>query len=791
VAGILLAVAVGIFGVLAVLAWSLGSSLKGGAQRFGELLLWLVMLMQTLADVGQAASSATPAILQPLYGAILSFQLQGPVTIHQACLKGVPPFLGQMLLFAALLVGCVALFALAFRQRSALLRKRAVSPGCASVAHRLRRLLAIGLCFVLSAIYARACNVALATVYCSEQRLPSDVAASLNGIRDVDLGSVGADGLVSVLLLQDNSSSFVCYRGDHLPAAVLAWLTIVVFIIGFPVWSVAWSWQLSRALAAQMPDGHAKLDAAADTTLPCKDPAAAFFAATTYRPAVFFFRHAELAGFLALAAILVFWHFPQSAGSYGAKAAVTCLVLLGVAASLVWLHPHYRDERWRVPVRLGSLVLAGLMAVVNAVSGAASLHNGGSRESTALTALVWCIIVCALLWLLLLVVSVGRSLIQGAKAEARLLQLRQTLAHSVKKRTPSRDGGGAGKDVQPGAADRQRLQVTATGPREARRSAGVSADVSTVKAGPYDGNDPASRRWYVPPAHPSTGSRRASRPSLFGFAKEQLELRAGDGRGLHGDAAADLVRALAAGYRADASPSQPPALLPLALRREVGGRVSFADIGAHASAFAVRNPLGASRNDDDSAPPAAGSARRSLSALGVLKPQLLHGLHTFAGAAAAQTMPHPLRRHSGRPGSFVLDASRGGGPDAVEAARRSTAHTRVLRASAFDPTPSEPATVSARELAKSSLSACGAPPGAAAIGMDAEIAADAVAAVAAVPPALPSHATARAVRLSCGMGGGFMQHQRPSHTAVTFGLAAARAPAGGTKTAPTKRSDIW
>jgi len=436
--------------------------------------------------------------------------------------------------------------------------------------------------------------------------------------------------------------------------------------------------------------------------------------------------------------------------------------------------------------------------VVNAVSGAASLHNGGSSESTALTALVWCMVVCALLWLLLLIVSVGRSLIQGAKAEARLLQLRRTLAHSVKKRTPPRDVGGSGKAVETGVADRKRLRVTAIGPREARRSGAVSADVSSAKAGRYDGNDPASKRLYVPPALPSSSgsSAGARRPSMFGFAKEQLELRAGDGRGLQGDAAADLVRALAAGYRPDASPAQPEALLPLALRREVGGRASFADIGAHASAFAVRNPLGASRNDDDSALPAAGSARKSLSALGGLKPERLHGLHAFAGAAAAQLVPYPLRRPSGRPGSFVLDAPRDGGPEADEAsaARRTAAHIRVLRASAFGPTPSEPATVSAREDAKSSLSACGAPLGAAATGMDAEAAADAVTSLAAAPPAPAKRAKARAVRLSGGAGGGLMHQQRPSHTAVTFGLAAARAPAGGNKSASTAQrnhADTW
>jgi hypothetical protein len=280
---------------------------------------------------------------------------------------------------------------------------------------------------------------------------------------------------------------------------------------------------------------------------------------------------------------------------------------------------------------------------------------------------------------------------------------------------------------------------------------------------------------------------------MFGFAKEQLELRAGDGRGLQGDAAADLVRALAAGYRADVSPAQPEAFLPLALRREVGGRASFADIGAHASAFAVRNPLGASRNDDDSAPSAAGPTRRSLSALGAPKPDLLHNLHTFAGAAAAQSMPYPLRRPSGRPGSFVPDAARVGGPETDEAAtaRRPAAHTRVLRASAFGPTPAEPAAASAREDAKRLLSACGSSPGAATTGVDAETAADALAAL---PSAPAKHAKARAVRLSGGVGGGLLHQQRPSHNAITFGLAAARAPASGNKPASAAQrshADTW
>jgi len=465
---------------------------------------------------------------------------------------------------------------------------------------------------VLSAAYARACNIALATVYCSEQRLPSDVAASLNGIRDSDLSAVDTDGLVSVLLLQDNSNSFVCYRGDHLPAAVLAWLTVVVFLVGFPVWSVVWSWQFSRALAAQMPNGHAKPDAATETSLPRKDPAASFFAATTYRPAVFFFRHAELAGFLALAAILVFWHLPQSAGSYGAKAAVTCLVLLGVAASLVWLRPHYRDERWRVPVRLGSLVLAGLMAVVNAVSGAASLHNGGSSESTALTALVWCMVVCSLLWLLLLIVSVGRSLIQGAKAEARLLQLRRALAQKPKKRIVARAAHAGGRGGQEG------------------RSSMVYND-SRRKIGNHDAGLANSGRKYIgaEPDHPAIQEGR------FAFASEQQQRR---GVVIDSAAPAEVLKTLTSGFgkgahsaARDDAPTG-PAPLPLALRRELADAALAGEVELSAGGFAVRNPLGRHASD----PPAldAGSKRPSLS-LHPVRSELLPALRYASGGASA------------------------------------------------------------------------------------------------------------------------------------------------------------
>lgn len=518
-----------VFSLLALLARCLGSTLQGGLVRFGELVLFLVMMMQTLAEVGQASSAPQPPLLRPIYAGIAAFQLSAGITIHQNCLTGLPPFLGDALLLAFGIVCSVILMAAAaLKQRVKATAAKsenapdAVSGPCTRVAasvwlqrciqrsagrsvcsrpcssdskgystgdgvnskrdaargvRGMGRGLTFALCFALSVAYARSCNTVFTLLHCSTTRIPADLAASMNGVSVKLLSAADSSGLVDVLQLQ-SAPSFMCYRGAHAFPAALAWIAAVVYLLGFPVWSLVRTLRFVRAYRLQLPSNK-RVDVragGASEGFVASDPAVDFFARTTYRPPRFFYRHIELVAVVILAALLVFWQYPQSTGAYAAKAAVTCLLLLALACSLLTLRPHYTDDAWRVPVLIGSQAISAIVAVMNALlgarhqqlllsgesssssSGSASSSSASSNDSSggssdseavfstsAIEGVSYLLVAATAVWLAVLLGSVGRSLVKGARAEGRLRALQERMAAAAAAAAKS---GKAGKTAK-------------------------------------------------------------------------------------------------------------------------------------------------------------------------------------------------------------------------------------------------------------------------------------------------------------------------------------------------------
>lgn len=632
--GILVAFATGMFTALLLIARCLGSTLKGGASRFTEMVLFVVMMMQTLAEVGQASAASQPALLAPLYAGIAAFQLQGGVSIHQNCLKGIPPFTDAVLLMMFTIVATVALVCISawqVRQQAGAAGKASGKSGDSEDAaaaggwrgklrkccqgDRAARRLVYGLCFALSIAYARTVNVVFQMVHCVAQSLPVDMVAGMNGADVELLATADGRGLVPGVLQLQSSTSFICYRGAHRAVGVLAWITAFVYLGGFFIWSFIRSVRFVKAYRLQLPSLKRADTAAAGggtaSGFVAKDAAADFFARTAYRPAIFYFRHFEFVSFLALGAMLVYWHHPASAGAYAAKAVVTCLILTGLAASMLVLKPHYAEDAWRAPVRVGSFVVAGLVAVMNALLGASELPGSPAVAQSALDAMGYVLIIAAVVWVLLLLVFVGRSLVQGAKAEAKVRELQDAIrtasgrlarsgqappakAASAGRKDGSEEGGprrcgkcrsaaheawlwllGEGKPRAPAvstrftrsSSGRQVIAVAATGPRE--------------------------------PAGARAKAKRSSSSRALQYAMEQLQQREMLGGAGGSGASQDMLKALAAGYGSGAGSHHDADVvgtaLPLALRRDVLARLDAEGGGAGAGpdGFAVHNPLSA------------------------------------------------------------------------------------------------------------------------------------------------------------------------------------------------------
>jgi hypothetical protein len=66
-----------------------GGTVKGGMARIVPLLLWLVMTVQTLAQVARVSSPSLPPLLQVLFRYVALIQLQG-IVLPPSCTGGYP-----------------------------------------------------------------------------------------------------------------------------------------------------------------------------------------------------------------------------------------------------------------------------------------------------------------------------------------------------------------------------------------------------------------------------------------------------------------------------------------------------------------------------------------------------------------------------------------------------------------------------------------------------------------------------------------------------------------------------
>jgi hypothetical protein len=228
-----------------------GGSVAGGSARALDLLVWVVALLQLLAQVGRSAEPGLPPLIASTFQFLAAFQFES-VAIPAACWSGYA-FTPQVTLMAAALALSAALgIVILTRSRCVAVsgagdggdRRKLETRGllACSPARRLRLSnLTVTLLFGLaSVLYAPTANVVLGLLACTSIVLSPVAYASL----DKDVAGDAAAGLnsgtITVSLLTSNPT-FVCYQGSHLPAAILAWITLAVVTAGYPAWTLWWS----------------------------------------------------------------------------------------------------------------------------------------------------------------------------------------------------------------------------------------------------------------------------------------------------------------------------------------------------------------------------------------------------------------------------------------------------------------------------------------------------------------------------------------------------------------------
>lgn len=265
-----------------------GGTVKGGLRRTMAFTIACIGVLQLVIQVGQAAQPGLPLLLFRLYELLALLQLKG-ITLPPACLS-TPPFLQEIIEMGVAMGLIIALSALFINYRricgcsacgsgregrakavtvtvagktpaksakadagavqlSCCLRSGAL---CDRLKPTLRRIVFMG----MVVLYATVSNAVFNTLSCTSVHVTvSAYLSALDGDGSTLVKQLGKDEsslgplcldpdclvqnplysrVVQVSVVQ-SSPGFVCYEGPHRPAALLAWITLAVFVVGLPL----------------------------------------------------------------------------------------------------------------------------------------------------------------------------------------------------------------------------------------------------------------------------------------------------------------------------------------------------------------------------------------------------------------------------------------------------------------------------------------------------------------------------------------------------------------------------
>ena len=257
-----------------------GGSVAGGAAAALQLMVWTFTVIQTVVQVGKAASPGLPGFLRQAYAGLDVFSFGG-LSPNTACLAGAYPFLNEAAQMS-LALGCLLLVVAlqpSYRKLLSLRRleelQRDASRGALAragdrVKPLLRRALFTALTLmypivVLSAMDMLSCvsSVVTVRVYLSMDQDGSSLArigralpvSATTGaplsveelVLRADDATVGGSNAVGKLLnaplpvsLLSKNGLFVCREGAHASVWALAWVTLLLYGVGYPLVTFVW-----------------------------------------------------------------------------------------------------------------------------------------------------------------------------------------------------------------------------------------------------------------------------------------------------------------------------------------------------------------------------------------------------------------------------------------------------------------------------------------------------------------------------------------------------------------------
>jgi hypothetical protein len=270
--GALLAFGLLNYAAILLVARYYGGTVAGGAKASVQLMIWTFTVVQTIVQVGKAASPGLPRFLREAYAGLDVFSFGG-LAPNAACVVGAYPFMNEAVVMGLALGLMAAVAALqppwrrlcGMTPAESIRRDTSRSLGL-RLAHGLKPLARRLLFTVLTLVYPIVLRSAMDMTYCAplaggvtvrtylsmdgdgsslranNVTLPTDplTGAPLSSERLEELAttsrSVAAmlDTVLSGVLLLVSNSYYVCTEGSHAAVWALGWATIVLYGIGYP-----------------------------------------------------------------------------------------------------------------------------------------------------------------------------------------------------------------------------------------------------------------------------------------------------------------------------------------------------------------------------------------------------------------------------------------------------------------------------------------------------------------------------------------------------------------------------
>jgi hypothetical protein len=370
-----------------------------------QLIAWAFVVVQVVSQVGQAAVPGLPVTVLRVYEQLAVFQFQG-AALPSGCIPDFP-FTNEV---AAMSLG-LGLLVFTAACGFGILRRSSTRTSVVGTFSRHERFSAVAAktaavvapnlfysCVMgLFVMYATVTNSVVSLLYCTSVSVSALAYDKLMGLNDVT-GGVGLVPLLSnryraavtVSLLHANPS-IVCYEGPHLIAGTLAWVTLLVYCVAFPLLSVWLVYRRMSRMLNQTPNlarSRPSIKVARPSITPppptlllpvqptrrapswlcgvnvppvpqsiLSDTLLAPFIWCEYHPHLYWFFLVDRVYFIVLAVVqyVIFDSITRFA--------ITFLVLICMAVLLAYHRPYIVP--WNLVVKLYAIILCALAAVLN------------------------------------------------------------------------------------------------------------------------------------------------------------------------------------------------------------------------------------------------------------------------------------------------------------------------------------------------------------------------------------------------------------------------------------------